>query len=86
MFRARCVPNMYLFGTFSAQNPPKNRAIAAAFPHARRHAGGSGEWLPRFGARGARAWRVEEYGHPAARNATEGACRAKKRHFCAKPG
>jgi hypothetical protein len=29
MFTARCVPNMYLFGTFSAQNPPKNRAIAA---------------------------------------------------------
>jgi hypothetical protein len=31
MFTARCVPNMYLFGTFSAQNPTRNRLTVAAF-------------------------------------------------------
>jgi hypothetical protein len=30
MFTARCVPNMYLFGTSSAQNAPENSAMIAA--------------------------------------------------------
>jgi hypothetical protein len=29
MFRARCVPNMYLFGTFSAQNAEEIAARSA---------------------------------------------------------
>jgi hypothetical protein len=53
MFRARCVPNMYLFGTFSAQNPPK---IAPSPPPSRANFGRyqAGERLPRFRAQGAR--------------------------------
>jgi hypothetical protein len=56
MFTARYVPNMYLFGTFSAQNPTQNRAIATAIPHARRGAGGVGKWLPQLRAQGALAF------------------------------
>ena len=77
MFRARCVPNLYRFGTFSAQNAGE---IAPQFP-------------PCWGSRAAHngpslqalrptavGW-VEEYGHPAASDATEGRTEAQKTAF-----
>jgi hypothetical protein len=67
MFRARCVPNMYLFGTFSAQNAEE---IAA------RDNDPSLQALQRA----ARGW-VEEYGHPPAGDAIDGANAAKKRNL-----
>ena len=81
MFRARCVPNMYLFGTFSAQNPPK---IAPSPPPSRAHfraLAGCGNGSPGFAHRARGMAGLEEYGHLAARDATEGAGVAKKRHF-----
>ena len=52
MFTARCVPNMHLFGTFSAQNPSEiaplwlpSRALFGPLTEPRK-------WLPRFRARG----------------------------------
>ena len=77
MFRARCVPNMYLFGTFSAQNASKT----APSPRPSRQLAGTragSERLPRLHApgRAAIAW-VEEYGHPVASDATNGAYDAK---------
>jgi hypothetical protein len=55
MFTARCVPNMYLFGTFSAQNTPE---MAPAFPPSRGTIACRavrGERLPCFAHRGALA-------------------------------
>jgi hypothetical protein len=75
MFRARCVPNMYLFGAFSAQNDGE---IAPQFPPC------WGSWAAHNGPslqalrRAAVGW-VEEYGHLAASDATVGAYDAKKR-------
>jgi hypothetical protein len=81
MFRARCVPNVYLFGTFSAQNTAE---IEARFPPRWRE--GLAERLattaPSLQAlrRAAKGW-VEEYGHLAASDATEGRTVAKKTAF-----
>ena len=80
MFTAKCVPSMYLFGTFSAQNASKtapssrpSRQLPGTRVRTRR--------APRLHALGRAAvgW-VAEYGHPAARDATEGGTPGKKRH------
>ena len=81
MFTARCVPNMYLFGTFSAQKAPKT----APSPRPSRQLAGTRVRMrraPRLHAlgRAAVSW-VEEYGHPAASDATEGRTVAKKTAF-----
>jgi hypothetical protein len=44
MFTARCVPNMYLFGTFSAQNGAESRPSFALLGQR----GGAGQTAPRF--------------------------------------
>jgi hypothetical protein len=78
MFRARCVPNMYLFGTFSAQNAAE---IAPLSGRPRTGLGGLGNtWRLHALGRAAVGW-VEEYGHPAASEATEGRTVAKKTAF-----
>jgi hypothetical protein len=74
MFRARCVPNMYLFGTFSAQNAEESRASSPCGGCRAALANGPSLQALRRAARGG----VEEYGHPAGRDATEGANPAKK--------
>ena len=79
MFRARCVPNMYLFGTFSAQNAEE---IAGPVPPC----GGSRESRandPSLHAlgRAAKGW-VEEYGHLPACDATVGAFDAQNGVSC----
>ena len=68
MFTARYVPNMYLFGTFSAQNPLEIASCqGSAFPGFAHGRASGRNWVNRA------TWRP--------RNATEGACRAKKPHF-----
>jgi hypothetical protein len=68
MFRARCVPNMYLFGTFSAQNAEEIAARSALRD-------GSGQRPLASGATTRRQGWVEEYGQPAASVATGGDAR-----------
>jgi len=67
---------MYLFGTFQAQNPSEIAPLLPPSPGTLRALAEPGKRLPVSGTGGARAGRLGEYGHPAARNATEGVCRA----------
>ena len=78
MFTARFVPNMYLFGTFSAQNPPKSRHTFNLAGAARRS--GNDPSLQAL-RRAAEGW-VEEYGHLPACDATVGAFDAKNGVSC----
>ena len=66
MFRARCVPNMYLFGTFSAQNAEESRASSPCGGCRAALANGPSLQALRRAARGG----VEEYGHVPACDAT----------------
>jgi hypothetical protein len=78
MFSARCVPNMYLFGTFSAQNAEESRASSALrWQPAGRDNNPSLQAL----RRAAKGW-MEECGQPAASVATGGRTHAKKRLSC----
>ena len=56
MFTARCVPNMYLFGTFSAQNPPKIAPSPTVFPQPGRDASAHAEGSPTLLAGTRRRW------------------------------
>jgi hypothetical protein len=78
MFTARCVPNMYHFCTFSAQNTTE---IAPRFPPCWGSPAGR-DTNPSLQAlrRAAKGW-VGEYGLPAASDATEGRTPGKKRRF-----